>query len=446
MADDRMQAAPGPPAVVATLGETFDAAALMPAELTSEPPPVRCAIDTVDIARMHRWIEATPREDLAKVFSVQELADAGEGPGRDASLAARFAAKEACQKLFPQETASGALVAADFSITRDAWGAPAVSASPAAEAALGRARWRGISVSLTHTASSASAVALALPIDSIAPWIGRVVFRFLPLRRKVILDNLRRVFGTRVAEAEIEWLAQSHYAHLARLAAELLRYRWYSEDRRKALVTLEGVATLDDALAKGKGVLILTGHFGNFEVSTLAGLAQFPQVRGRIHFVRRPIKPAWLDALLNRRMRKAGFGTIGKRGSLDNMLALLEKGDVIVFPFDQHAGRPDGIEVEFFGHPAGTFKSLAIIALATGAPVLPASSWRQDDGSHVLRFEAPLAVIADDDPDREIRLNTRAYNQALERLVLRHPEQWWWVHRRWKPMGSRRRSSSGSDT
>jgi len=411
----------------------------MSAELTSQSLPVRCAIDTVDIARIHRWLEETPREDLVKVFSAQELIDAGEGPSRDASLAARFAAKEACQKLFPQETASGALVAADFSITRDPWGAPAVIAGPSAEAALGRARWRGISISLTHTATTASAVALALPIDTRAPWIGQLLYRFLPFRRSVILENLRRVFGTRIADAEIERLAQGHYAHLARLFGELLRYRWFSEERRKALVRLEGVKTLDDALARGKGVLILTGHFGNFEVSTLAGLAQFPEVRGRIHFVRRPIKPAWLDALLNRRMRSAGFGIIGKRGSLDSMLASLEKGDVIVFPFDQHAGRPDGIAVEFFGHPAGTFKSLAIIALATGAPVLPASSWRQPDGTHVLSFEAPLPVIADEDPDREIRLNTRAYNQALERLVLRRPEQWWWVHRRWKPLGSRRR-------
>ncbi|MEO8280807.1 MAG: lysophospholipid acyltransferase family protein, partial [Ideonella sp.] len=183
-------------------------------------------------------------------------------------------------------------------------------------------------------------------------------------------------------------------------------------------------------------------HFGNFEVSTVAGLAQFPEVLGRIHFVRRTIKPAWLDALVNRRMREAGFGTIGKRGSLERMLALLENGDAIVFPFDQHARRPDAIDVEFFGHPAGTFKSLAIIALATGAPVLPASSWRTPDGTHVLRVEPALPVIPASDPDGEIRRNTRAYNQALERLVMRHPEQWWWVHRRWKRQAPRSKISA----
>ena len=108
--------------------------------------------------------------------------------------------------------------------------------------------------------------------------------------------------------------------------------------------------------------------------------------------MRRPIKPRWLDALVNRRFRKAGFGVVGKRGSLDTIVERLEAGDVIVFPFDQHAGKPDGIDVEFFGHPAGTFKSLAILALATGAPVLPAAAWREPDGRHVLRFEHAAAA------------------------------------------------------
>ncbi len=182
----------------------------------------------------------------------------------------------------------------------------------------------------------------------------------------------------------------------------------------------------------GKGVLVLTGHFGNFEVATIAGLAHFPQMHGRIHFVRRAIKPRWLDALVNRRFSRAGFGVMSKRGSLDRILDRLAAGDMVVFPFDQHASPPDGIEVDFFGHSAWTFKSLAIIALATGAPVLPAAGWREADGRHVLRFEEPVKVVESGNVNDEIRATTRAFNAALERLVLRHPEQWFWVHRRWK--------------
>jgi lauroyl/myristoyl acyltransferase len=114
------------------------------------------------------------------------------------------------------------------------------------------------------------------------------------------------------------------------------------------------------------------------------------------------------------------------------MLDRLGQGDAIVFAFDQHASPPDGIAVDFFGTPAWTFKSLAIIALATGAPVVPATSWREADGRHVLRFEEPIAAVEDASTNEAIRLTTRAFNVALEQLVLRRPEQWYWVHRRWK--------------
>ena len=167
-------------------------------------------------------------------------------------------------------------------------------------------------------------------------------------------------------------------------------------------------------------------------MSTVAGIEHFPQVKGHIHFLRRPIKPKWLSDLLTNRFKKAGFGVVGRRGSLEEIVETLERGDVIVFPFDQYARRPEGIEAELFGHAAGTYKSMALIALATGAPVVPAASWREPDGTHVLRFLPPLTPIVDDDVGSEIARNTRAFNQALELVIVRHPEQWWWMHRRWK--------------
>jgi KDO2-lipid IV(A) lauroyltransferase len=400
----------------------------------------RCGIDTVDIARIERLLVETPAADLARLFSAQELADSGDGPGRAASLAARFAAKEACVKLFPREVALGEIEPADFAVARDNYGAPKVVPGPNALRVLGRHRIRSISLSLTHDRSSASAVALAEPDETAVPAAGRFLYRFLPLRRDVVLGNLRRVFGDTVPEAEIRRLAAAHYGHLWRLAAEFLRFRWLSPARKLALVRVENVEAFIAARAQGRGILILTGHFGNWEVATIAGIANFPEMRGKFHFVRRAIKPQWLDRLVTRRFNQAGFGVFPKRGSLDAMLERLEQGDAIVFPFDQHARPPDGIAVDFFGHPAWTFKSLAIIALATGAPVLPAASWREPDGRHVLRFEEPMAPIECENTGEAIRRNTRAYNRILEGLVVRHPEQWYWVHRRWKQAAKKRAS------
>ncbi|MEI6837300.1 MAG: hypothetical protein WCK56_05815 [Alcaligenaceae bacterium] len=404
--------------------------------MTGLPPredslPDGCAVDTVEIARMARLVEALPG-DLEKLFSAQELIDAGEGTVRLASLAARFAAKEACLKLFPRETALNIITAMDFSVVRDTYGAPHVAVSAAAEIVLGLHLVAEIKLSLTHTPVSATAVALRVPKAIEPSRGGRFAYRWLPYRRSVILENLNRVYGAQVSQQQIMLLAQAHYGHLLKLLKELLLFRFLSEQQKKDRVRVEGVTHIIEAFEAGKGALILTGHFGNFEVSTIAGIEHFPQVKGHIHFLRRPIKPKWLSDFLTNRFKKAGFGVVGRRGSLEEIVETLERGDAVVFPFDQYARRPEGIEVEFFGYSAGTYKSMALIALATGAPVLPASAWREPDGTHVLRFLPPLTPIVDDDVGSEIKRNTRAFNQALELAIVRHPEQWWWMHRRWK--------------
>ena len=401
----------------------------------------RCGVDTVEISRIERLLADTPETGLGSFFSAQELLDAGDGAGRAASLAARFAAKEACVKLFPREAALGAIGTIDFAVTRDGYGAPKVTLSEAAQLALGRNRFSGISLSLTHDRHQATAMAVARPSHAQPSATARLLYRLLPLRRQVVLDNLRRVFGEAVDEAEITRLAQAHYGHLGRLMWEFLWYPWLPRARKLAMVRVENLDALLAAHAQGKGVLILTGHFGNFEVATSAGLASFPQAEGRFHFVRRPIRPEWLDRLVTRRFRKAGFGVLPKRGGLDAILDRLGAGDLVVFPFDQHAQRKDGVMVEFFGHPAGTFRSLAVIALSTGAPVVPASCWRRSDGTHVLRFESALQAVQHEDANEAIRLTTRAFNRALELLIVRRPEQWWWVHRRWKPWAKRKRTA-----
>ena len=409
--------------------------------MSEQQLPDVCAVDTVEIERIARLIEAMP-DELDKLFSATEIADAGQGPGRIASLAARFAAKEACLKLFSAETALNTITAMDFSVRRDEYGAPHIEVTPAAEIVLGRHLVAEIKISLTHSATTATAVALRVPKVIAPSWAGKFIYRWLPYRRRVILENLGRVYGGKVDPTQIELLAQAHYGHLWLLLTEFVKFRFLSAEQKKKMVHVLGVPGMMAAFEAGKGLLILTGHFGNFEVSTVAGVEHFPQVKGHIHFLRRPIKPRWLSDMLTRRFNEAGFGVLGRRGSLEEIVQTIEGGDAVVFPFDQYARRPEGIPVEFFDHTAGTYKSMAVIALATGAPVIPACSWREPDGTHVLEFLPALTAIIGEDVDAEIQRNTRAYNQALELLIVRHPEQWWWVHRRWKVQAPRKKTLS----
>ena len=393
-------------------------------------------LDTVEIARMERLLLKITPEDLRRLFTESELQYAGEGPQRAARLAARFAAKEACCKLFPRETALGLIGPADFGIRRDAYGAPCVELSREARMVLDRHCFAGIHVSLTHTEVSASAIAWAEARKIEVPWFGKALYYLLPFRRKVVLGNLRRVFGEVLREADIRRLAQAYCAHFTRFLLEFVRLPLMSLERRKAWVRVENIEAPIRAHGQGKGVLLLTGHFGNWEVATVAGMGQFPQYRRLFHFVRRPLKPLWLNDLVTRRFQRSGFGTLAKRGSLDAILELLAGGAILVYVLDQHASGREGIPVDFLGYSASTFKSLAVLALNTGAPVVPACSWREPDGTHVLRFEEPLPLIECDDTGEAIRRNTQSYNAALERMLLRHPEQWIWMHRRWKTGGS----------
>jgi len=265
-----------------------------------------------------------------------------------------------------------------------------------------------------------------------APSFGKLLYYLIPFRRGIVLANLRRVFGKTLTEQEIRSMAYSYFGHFGRFFLEWGCSPFRTKLRRQSMVRVENIESPINAHQQGRGILLLTAHFGNWEVATVSGIGQYPQFKGLLHFVRRPMKPKWVNDFLTRRFQRAGFGTVSHSGSLEQILTLLETGNIVVFVFDQHAGGRDGVVVDFCGHPAATFKSLAILALNTGAPVIPTTTWREPDGTHVLRFEDPLPLIEDDRVSQAIRLNTRQYNAAIEKMLMQHPEQWIWMHRRWK--------------
>jgi KDO2-lipid IV(A) lauroyltransferase len=184
-----------------------------------------------------------------------------------------------------------------------------------------------------------------------APWFGTMIYHLLPYRRFVMLDNLRRVFGDLLPESEIRSLAQANYAHCVRFLLESFRLHFMSPRQRKSWIRLENLEAPLGAQRRGKGIILLTGHFGNFDVSCMAGLVQFPRFRNLFHFVRRPLKPRLLESLIARRFRRAGLGILPKKGSLDKILKLLGRGSIVVYAFDQHAEKRDGVAVDFCGHP-----------------------------------------------------------------------------------------------
>jgi KDO2-lipid IV(A) lauroyltransferase len=393
---------------------------------------MRQGIDTVEIARIEKLLGDLDEEALRDFFTEAELDDAGEGSGRAQKLAARFAAKEACCKLFPKEICLGTIEPVDFSVARSGYGQPEIVSTERGRAVMNLYGVSKIGLSMTHTDSSATAIASAEADPILAPWYGKLVYHLIPTRRKVVMENLDRVFGSTMERDQIVAIAQSFYGHHLRSLGEFIKMAFLSKEGKKKLIRIEGGEHLENAREEGKGVLLLTGHFGNWEVSTVGGISQFEEYHGLFHFIRRPLKPKCFNDFVMRRFRKAGFGTLDKAGSLDDILDLLEQNEIVVSIFDQFTVKKYGIPSEFFGHQAHTFKSLSVLAQFTGAPVIPASSWREADGKHVLRFEPPVEVETEGRTRDIISRNTKRFNEVLERIILRHPEQWIWMHKRWK--------------
>ena len=264
-------------------------------------------------------------------------------------------------------------------------------------------------------------------------FFDKFAYYLVPARRKIVLDNIRLAFGSELAEDEVIKLAQCFYGHCARIILENLGTSWMSEDQIRKQVRVVGHEIVMKEAQKGRGVLLLTGHFGNWEITPIGAVLQFTAFKNRFHIVRRLLTNKTFEKILFRRFYKAGLNVIPKKNALSQVLAALKNNDVVAFIMDQYA-RPDrdGICVEFFGKKAGTFKSLALIARETGAPVVPALCYRESHGKHVMRFYEPLPWIEDTDHDREIYLNTLQYNKMLEKMIRSHPDQWFWFHRRWK--------------
>lgn len=261
---------------------------------------------------------------------------------------------------------------------------------------------------------------------------GSALYSLLPVRRRIVMENLQRVFGDQLSDPELRRLARCFYGHFAKTIAENMAMMVSSERRIAGQVDVFGVEHVLKAAEQSRGVLILTGHFGNWELSAVAAMLQFKQYQNRFHVIRKRIGLG-MEGVVFGRFHKAGLRVMRQTDALTRVLDALENNDAVIFIMDQHnVVGSKAIAVEFFGKEAGTNRSLALVARQSGAPVIPAVSYRGPDGRHVMQFHPPLEWISADNHREEIYLNTLGYNRVLERFVLDHPDQWLWGHRRWK--------------
>lgn len=267
--------------------------------------------------------------------------------------------------------------------------------------------------------------------------LGRL-FSVAGFRSRVIRENIKRAFPD-YSEHEIENLIARNYRHYGQLFYEFLHSFAVSSFRRflEREVDVEGEEYLRAALAKGKGIFVMTAHIGNWELLPAHGshVLDVP-----ITMVTKKLKPEWLHEVVEDTRKEIGTGMAFEPQTMKLVMKALRRKEVVGFAIDQFAGAPVGARVPFFGTPVGSHTALATLALRTDAPVVPGLAVRKPNGRYLVRFEPALETvrITEKSPgyasaqEEEVIRNTAAYTKWVEERVREFPDQWLWIHRRWK--------------
>ncbi len=273
---------------------------------------------------------------------------------------------------------------------------------------------------------------LGLPPRAVARRIGAgigwLAFVGVPRLRRTGMENLALAFPGKPA-SERKQILRNVYRSLGWQLAEFCQMPRYSLEQANRFIRYEGLEHYLAARDRGKGVLVLTGHIGAWELSSFYhSLAGYPM--GMV--IRRLDNPL-VDRLVNGIRCQHGNRVLHKDDFARGLIAAMRGGETVGVLMDTNMTPPQGVFVDFFGHSACTAAGVARIALRTGAAVLPGYlTWESAENRYVLHFLPPLRLVSSGSDELDTVANTQLFTKALEGVIRRYPEQWLWVHRRWK--------------
>jgi KDO2-lipid IV(A) lauroyltransferase len=258
--------------------------------------------------------------------------------------------------------------------------------------------------------------------------VGRFAYAVLRRLRRVGLRNLDLAFPE-LAAGEREALLRTEYRNLGWLLAEFCKMSSYTREQASEFIRYEGMEHYLAARERGKGVLVLTGHLGAWELSSFYhSLAGYP-----MGLVIRRLDNPLVDELVNRIRCQHGNRVLHKDDFARGLIAAMRTGDTVGILMDTNMTPPQGVFVPFFGVPACTASGLARVALKTGAAVVPGFLlWEEAEQRYVLRFYPELELTDTGETEADAAENTARFTAFIEHVIRQYPGQWLWMHRRWK--------------
>lgn len=268
--------------------------------------------------------------------------------------------------------------------------------------------------------------------------LGVIAFDLFRIRRGVTLENLRRALGARLDERECLRVGRRSYINFAKSMVEFSSLGRLNRDDIRSLVTFHGKEYIIDVLSRGRGAVVVTGHFGSWELLGAAAVAHGLPA----DFLVGEQSNRLVDDLMNGLRSSAGIGIIARGIAARGVFASLKRNRIVAMLSDQDA-RKVGIFVDFFGIPASTYPGAAQFAFRGDCPIVFCYIVRRPDERHEAFFMPPIEIHRDSERGKEVARITAAHTKALEECVTRYPDHYFWAHRRWKtkpPTGNTRLS------
>lgn len=256
--------------------------------------------------------------------------------------------------------------------------------------------------------------------------LGKMAYRLSRRYRTVAERNLQMAYGDSLTGEQRRQMVQQVFIHFAKSLMEFLVGDGLSPDDLRRLVTLVGEEHLQWCLQQGKGTLIITAHYGNWEMA-----ARFlTQCRGYIlNVVARDADDTATTVLVNRIREQGGYRVIPRGQAVRAVLQALKRNELVALLPDQNAG---DVFVPFFGKLAGTVAGPALLALRSGAPLLPVFCTRQPDNTYLFEILPPFVIQPSGNKERDVTETMARLNAIIEQQIRKHPSQWLWLHNRWK--------------
>jgi KDO2-lipid IV(A) lauroyltransferase len=258
--------------------------------------------------------------------------------------------------------------------------------------------------------------------------LGLIWFYIVPIRRKVVLENIEKAFPHWDKRKRFA-VARKNFMNYGCGFVELLLLPQYDERVFKKLIEVEGMHNVQKAVEDGHGMFFLSLHMGSWELMS----ASNSHLKMSMHVITKKMKgkglnQIWVDLRLGR-----GIRMIEAEKTSFQILRAIRANEGVGYILDQFMGPPVGVRTKFFGHETGTAASLALFADRTRAPVIPTYNVRLPNGRIRIVFEEPVPFVEQGSTEQNISFMTQIYTSKIEEIVKKHPEQWLWLHRRWKP-------------